>query len=96
VVGLDVSDLRAPELQQEVGGSGAPRRNSRHSFDSRWSFFQARGFALTHERLPYGGAKTRIVRAVDRAGGFVPLRALLRFLRLSPSRFHAWRRLQHA
>jgi len=26
----------------------------------------------------------------------VPLRALLRFLRLSPSRFHAWRRLQHA
>jgi putative transposase len=33
---------------------------------------------------------------VDRARAFVPLRALLRFLRLSPSRFHAWRRLQHA
>src|SRR5262249_52009277 len=26
----------------------------------------------------------------------VPLRALLRFLRLSPSRFYAWRRLHHA
>ena len=33
---------------------------------------------------------------MDRAREFVPLRALLRFLRLSPSRFHAWRRLQHA
>ena len=38
----------------------------------------------------------RILRAVDRARAFVPLRALLRFLRLSPSRFYAWRRLQHA
>src|SRR5262249_56735402 len=34
----------------------------------------------------------RIRHAVDRAGDWVPLRALLRFLRLSQSRFHAWRR----
>src|SRR5262249_3448576 len=53
------------------------------------------GFTLTHERLPDGRAKTRILRAVDRARAFVPLRALLRFLRLSPSRFHAWRQRQH-
>ena len=33
---------------------------------------------------------------MDGARACVPLRALLRFLRLSPSRFHAWRRLQHA
>ena len=33
---------------------------------------------------------------MDRAREFLPLRALLRFLRLSPSRFHAWRRLQRA
>ena len=33
---------------------------------------------------------------MDRARDVVPLRALLRFLRLSPSRFHAWRRLEHA
>ena len=50
---------------------------------------------MTYERLPDGRAKTRILRAVDRARDFVPLRALLRFLRLSPSRFHAWQRLQH-
>ena len=33
---------------------------------------------------------------MDRARDFVPLRPLLRFLRLSPSRFHRWRRLQDA
>src|ERR1700726_3118957 len=53
-------------------------------------------FRLTEERLPDGLDKIRILRAVDRAREFVPLRALLRFLRLSPSRFHAWRQLQHA
>ena len=52
-------------------------------------------FTLTHERLPDGRAKIRILRAVDRAREFVPLRALLRFLRLSPSRFHAWQRPQY-
>jgi transposase InsO family protein len=54
-------------------------------------------FRLTEERLPDGRDKIRILRAVDRAREFVPLRALVRFLRnLSPSRFHAWRRLQDA
>ena len=39
-------------------------------------------FTLTHERLADGRAKIRILRAVDRARAFVPLRGLLRFLRL--------------
>jgi putative transposase len=34
----------------------------------------------------------RIPRAVDGARAYLPLRAVLRFLRVSPSRFHAWRR----
>jgi putative transposase len=54
------------------------------------------GFRLTGERLPDGCAKTRILRAVDRAREFVPLRVLQRFLSLSPSRFHAWRRRERA
>ena len=33
---------------------------------------------------------------MDCAREFVPLRTLLRFLRVSPGRFHAWRRMQHA
>jgi len=54
------------------------------------------GFSLMGERLPDGRAKTRIRRAVDRAHEYLPLRAILRFLRVSPSRFHAWRRRQSA
>src|SRR6185436_17815054 len=60
------------------------------------ALLRSSGCTLTHERLPDGLTKTRILRAVDRARAFVPLPALLRFLRLSPSRFHAWRRLQHS
>jgi hypothetical protein len=52
------------------------------------------GFRLTEERLPDGRDKMRILRAVDRARAFVPLRTLLRCLRVSPSRFHARRRRQ--
>jgi hypothetical protein len=54
------------------------------------------GFSFTHVRLPDGRAKVRILRAIDHACPFVPLRTILRFLRLSPSRFHTWRRLQRA
>jgi hypothetical protein len=43
------------------------------------------GFTLTHERLPDGRAKIRILRAIDRARACVPSPAILRFLRLSPS-----------
>lgn len=54
------------------------------------------GFRLSGARLPDGEAKRRILRAVDRAGACIPLRAVLRFLHLSPSRFQAWRRRQTA
>ena len=60
------------------------------------ALLRSSGFTLTNERLPDGRGKIRILRAVDRAREFVPLRALLRFLRLSPSRFHAWRRMEQA
>jgi hypothetical protein len=49
-------------------------------------------FTLAGERLPEGPDKLRILRAIDQARACIPLRALLRLLRLSPSRFHAWQR----
>jgi hypothetical protein len=57
---------------------------------------QTSGFRLSIASLPDGRDKLRILRAVDRAREYVPLRALLRFLRVSPSRFHAWGRRQRA
>jgi hypothetical protein len=96
VVSLDVTNLDASDLQQEV--LVLRRRVKKLSALLRLALALLRtsGFALTHERLPDGRAKIRILRAVGRAPAFVPLRSLLRFLELSPSRFHAWRRLQHA
>jgi len=40
---------------------------------------------LARMRLPEGAAKTRLLRAIDRAQGSISLRAALRILRLSPS-----------
>jgi hypothetical protein len=91
VVSLDVTDLSAPALHQEV--LELRRRVKKLTALLRLALVLLRcsGFELSHERLPDGRTKIRILRAVDRAREYVPLRAVLRFLRLSPSRFHAWR-----
>jgi putative transposase len=96
VVSLEVADLTEQELRQEI--LRLRRRVEKLAVLLRLALALLRtsGFKLSGERLPDGHAKTRILRAVDRARECVPLRALLRFLRLSPSRFHAWRRLEHA
>jgi len=96
VVSLDVTDLSASALQQEV--LELRRRVKKLTALLRLAFVLLRcsGFELTHERLPDGPAKIRILRAVELAREYVPSRTVLRFLRLSPSRFHAWRRRQHA
>ena len=94
VVCLDVVDLTEPELRQEI--LKLRRRVQKLSALLRLALALLRtsGFRLTGERLPDGRAKTRILRAVDRAHEYLPLRAILRFLRVSPSRFHTWRRRQ--
>ena len=92
VVGsLDVTHLNELELQQEI--LRLRRRVQKLAALLRLvlALPRASGFTLSGERLP-GRDKMRILRAVDRAREGIPLRALLRFLRLSPSRFHAWRR----
>ena len=96
VVGLDVTDLRASELQQEVLELRRRVKKLTALLRLALALLKSSGFTLTHQHLPDERVKIRILRAVDRARECVPLRALLRFMRLSPSRFHAWRRLQHA
>jgi hypothetical protein len=92
VVRLDVADLTEPELWQEI--LKLRRRVQKLAALLRLvlALLQASGFTLSHERLPDGRAKRRILRAVDHARACMPLRALLQLLVLSPSRFHAWRR----
>jgi len=96
VVSLDVTNLNKSELEDEVLKLRRRVKKLTALLRLALALLRTSGFMLTHERLPDGSAKSRILRAVDRVYPFVPLRALLRFLRLSPSRFCAWRRLQNA
>jgi len=96
VVSLDVADLTEPELRREILKLRRRVQKLTALLRLAVALLRSSGFTLTHERLPDGRAKNRILNAVDRARPFVPLGTLLRFLRLSPGRFHAWRRLQHA
>ena len=96
VVCLDVVDLTEPELRQEVLKLRPRVQKLSALLRLALALLRTSGFRLTGERLPDGRAKTRILRAVDRAHEYLPLRAILRFLRVSPSRFHAWRRRQSA
>ena len=45
-------------------------------------------------RLPEGAAKSRLLRAIDRARGALSLRGALGVLHLSPSLYHQWRRAE--
>ena len=91
VVTADLADLTAPELRQEI--LKLRRRVEKLAALLRLALavVHASGFNLSCERLPDGPAKERILRAVDRARGCLPLRGVLRFLGLSSGRCQACR-----
>jgi len=45
---------------------------------------------LDYERIPNGGAKRILLRAIERTRKVLPLGAALRITRLSSSRYHGW------
>jgi hypothetical protein len=96
VVCLDVADLTEPQLRQEVLKLGRRVQKLAALLRLAVSLLRTSGFSLNGARLPDGRAKMRILRAVDRTHEYLPLRTVLRYLRMSPSRFHAWRRRQRA
>ena len=91
VVSLDVADLTELELRQEILQLRRRVEKLAALLQLVLALLGASGFTLSRVRLHDGRVKMRILRAVDRARGCIPLRALLRFLSLSPSRFHSWR-----
>ena len=84
VVCLDVADLTEPELRQEVLKLRRRVQKLTALLRLALALLRTSGFRLTGVRLPDGRAKVRILRAVDRAREYLPLRAVLRFLRVSP------------
>jgi len=96
VVSLEVADLTEPELRLEILKLRRRVEKLAALLRLALALLQTSGFRLSGARLPDGQAKLRILRAVDRARECIPLRAVLRCLRMSPSRFEAWRRRQTA
>ena len=97
VISLDVASLTdAAELQQEILKLRQRVEKLAALLRLALALLQISEFRLSSARLPEGEAKLRILRAVNREGECLPLRAVLRFLHLSPSRFQVWRRRQTA
>ena len=92
VVTVDVVDSDVLCLQQEVLAL-------RQRADSLLAvlrlvvvLLKVSGFSLSNTRTPDGAGKASLIRAIDRSRSVLPLRVALRVLRLSQSRFHAWKR----
>ena len=96
MVSLEVADLTETELRQEILKLRRRAEKLAALLQLTLALLHTSGFGLSGERLPDDKAKQRILRAVDRARECIPLRVVLRFLQMSPSRFHAWRRRQTA
>src|SRR6516225_1619270 len=92
VVTVDVADLTELELREEILKLRRRVQKLAALLRLALALLRISNFTLASERLPDGRDKQRIMDAIDQAHACIPMRALLRLLRLSPSRFHAWRR----
>ncbi len=92
VVTVDVFDMDVLTLQQEV--LALRDRVARLVALLRLLVVLTRvsGFSLACARFPDAAVKASLLRAIERAVSVLPLRTVLRVLRLSPSRYHAWKR----
>jgi putative transposase len=95
VVTVDALELDATQLQREV--LQLRRRVQKLSAVLRVLLVALRmtGYSLNQARLPEGSNKRSLLRAIERSRASLPLRSVLRVLRLSPARYHAWNRGGH-
>lgn len=93
VVTADLADSDHIELQAEV--VKLRRRNQKLVAIVRLLFalLRALDVRLDQRRLPDGDAKTELLRAIDRARVALSVQGALRVLRLSPARYHRWKRV---
>ena len=94
VVTLDVLSLKEQQLQHEVLMLRKRVRKLLALLRLLLVLLRISGFSVAKERVPEGKAKGALLRAVDQTREFLPLRTVLRVLRLSPARYHSWRSSQ--
>jgi hypothetical protein len=95
VVTLDVLDRDMADLQAEVLRLRRRLRVCGAMIGLLVALVRLLGSKLTdHGRLPEGKDKDRLLKSIERAKKYVPLRAALKVLGLSSARYHSWRRAQ--
>jgi hypothetical protein len=90
VVSIDVIDMDATALQQEV--LRLRRRTARLFSILRLVVVALRlaEFSFDHVRIPEGNKKRRLLRSIELARVHLPLRGVLQVIGMSRSRYHAW------
>jgi len=94
VVAADVFDMDQVRLQQEILALRRRVRILGAIIGLHLAIVRILDVRLDWTRLPEGTAKTRLLRAIDRAQGVLWLRGALRVLCLSRSRYHQWRQAE--
>jgi putative transposase len=94
IVSVDVLDTKLLQLQQEVLRLRARIQKLIAEVRVLFVVLKISRFSLDRTRLPDGKHKRSLLRAIDRARSALPLRSVLRIIRLSPSRYHHWNRQQ--
>ena len=89
---VDVLNMDAPRLA--AGSPAAARRVQKLTALLRVLLVVLRmsGYSLNQARLPDGSQKRALLHAIDRSRSALPLRSVLRVIRLSQSRYHVWNR----
>jgi len=94
VVTADVFDMDQVRLQQEILALRRRVRILGAIIGLHLAILRILDVRLDWTRLPEGTAKTRLLRAIDRAQGVLSVRGALRVLCLSRSRYHQWRQAE--
>ena len=92
VITVDAVHLDVIRLQQEVLQLRAQLQKVNALLRVVLVVLKLSGYSLNHARVPDGKQKRMLLRAIERSRPTLPLRSLLRVIRLSQSRYHAWNR----
>ena len=94
VVSIDVLDMDTVALQKEL--LALRRRISRLLclLHLVMVALKVSEFSFDRIRIPDGGEKQRLLRAIERSRGHMPLRSVLPLIGMSRTRYHAWQEKQ--
>ena len=91
VVSAEVVDMDTSALQKEVLRLQKRVAILRAFLRLLVVLLRVSGFSLNKTRLPEGDRKQMLLRAIDRSCSVLPLRSVLRVLRLSRTRYFTWK-----